>query len=199
MFLGVSSGAAVYFAAFEGIFMCLTTRRYLDLPHNEMGLNFIGADSWVSCLLSNFKVLYCVSLSLPKTCIMGHTPLKLTVAPAAYFPNSEVHDCVPNTHRYPNLPCAKVGAKGTSMPLELLEIVSGQRFTQHLSNDQRLKMMSLTSAPPKERFRTLQLCADTVHASVENGALVVCCLCKFQVQCLAFGMCYSLALRPTPR
>lgn len=80
------------------------------------------------------------------------------------------------------------------MPLELLEIVPGQRFTQHLSHDQRLKMLSATSAPPKERFRTLQLCAENVHASVENGALVVCVV--FNAQSLLWHVFAPIYTRP---
>lgn len=70
--------------------------------------------------------------------------------------------------KYPNLPCVKVGTKGTSMPIELCDIVPGQRYMHTLTTEQRNGMLQATTEEPRKRIRSVQDCAARVSKEINS-------------------------------
>lgn len=69
------------------------------------------------------------------------------------------------------MPCVKVGTKGTSMPIELCDIVPGQRYMHTLTTEQRNGMLSATTEEPRKRIRSVQDCAARVSKEINSGML----------------------------
>ncbi|MCO5608592.1 hypothetical protein L7F22_062805 [Adiantum nelumboides] len=64
--------------------------------------------------------------------------------------------------QYPGLPCIAAGRakKPTYIPVELCEILPGQRYTKSLSSAQRQKMIDQARQPPNERRDAVQKAMD---------------------------------------
>ena len=61
------------------------------------------------------------------------------------------------TLRYPDLPCLHVGKKNSTvyLPMEVCEIVEGQRTFHRLTETQKSDMIRHTAMSPSERFRKI--------------------------------------------
>ena len=60
--------------------------------------------------------------------------------------------------KYPRLPCFRVGnpARQTMIPMEVCEIIPGQRFPRRLNELQTAGMVKATAVRPGDRFNTIQ-------------------------------------------
>ncbi|XP_046856737.1 protein argonaute-2-like isoform X1 [Xenia sp. Carnegie-2017] len=64
--------------------------------------------------------------------------------------------------RYPDLPCLKVGSKGSLIPIEVSNIAGGQRREGRLNPDQTREMIRHTALPAPQRQREIE---NLVHSS----------------------------------
>jgi NifU-like protein involved in Fe-S cluster formation len=55
------------------------------------------------------------------------------------------------------------------MPLEMCEIVPGQRYMKALDTDQRNAMLDATSAAPRQRMREVNQLAGQMAQDIKNG------------------------------
>lgn len=55
------------------------------------------------------------------------------------------------------------------MPIELCDIVPGQRYMHTLTTEQRNGMLQATTEEPKKRIRSVQDCATRVSKEINSG------------------------------